>query len=128
MLTTTTRRCPKCHELLDGDVVADRCPHCAAVLAPNHTQWPKALKRWLVMQVVLSIVAAVAPRTGQACWEWILRSVIRGKWHGQTLVPFAATTAECYPVAARLAAAWEQQGSPNLLDFDQPAAPARKSA
>jgi hypothetical protein len=125
-ITEQTRRCSACGELFDEG--ASACPRCTRVLAPSHTLWPRALKRWLLYQLVLGYVSALHPRTAQACWEWLLRATMRGRWNDQKLIPWAATAAECYPIAAEQAAAWEAAGAPNLLDFDAPVTPARRSA
>jgi hypothetical protein len=100
MLTASSRVCGGCTLLLPEPPAAQVCTRCGRVAVPLHTDWPKGLKRWLVARFCEQFWAPWAAFTEQYRWERLLRAVIAGSTWQDRIVPYAATTEDCYLVAA----------------------------
>lgn len=110
MITATTRRCPRCTTLLDGDEKA--CPTCGREQAPPISVWPDGSKRFLFLLTIVDALWSKLEATEQQQFEWILENAMRGKFYEGRLVAYAATAAECYAEFVILLAKWHAAGAP----------------
>lgn len=112
MITALTRACTICHTVLpDGELPA--CTHCGRIAAPRHTEWPAALKWWLVRELLRRHLHSWI--TEQVLWERMLRDALTGATKGPNPygLPISTATpvAELYPLALERATAWRLAGS-----------------
>lgn len=109
MITTATRRCPACRELVDGE---QECPRCNRAQTPPLAEWPAGAKRFLLLLLLTDTLAMRIRATEQQQMEFLLENTMRGRYYQGRLVPYAASAADCYPEFTRLLARWQAQGSP----------------
>lgn len=109
-ITETTRRCPRCFDLLDGD--QRECPRCGRTLPPHPSDWPEGARKLLFLLVIVDALATklTASEEEQLCW--LLENKMRGRFYEGRLLSYAATAAECYPEFVRLHERWVAAGSP----------------
>lgn len=125
-ITDTSRSCRSCGALLGNAEEAPACARCGAIAAPHVSTWPPKLKRWLVLMKLRHAFAPLWRNTTHQRWEWLLRSVMAGRWWGsgreRVLVKQGASPADCYVVAVREMERWIAEGESADLDNVQQSA------
>lgn len=113
-ITATTRSCAVCRRLIGPDEPG--CPDCGLVKCPVIADWPPALFEWIPEIRLRHAVENLRDAAAQTKWEFVLRSAYAGRTHaGGLILPYAATAADCLPLAVRDCEAWVAVGKPRFL-------------
>jgi hypothetical protein len=120
-LTTGTRLCASCRQILPEPPAAPACEHCGRVHCPHWSTWPPLLIWWLLRE--LATTRFLPWVSEQEAFERLLEDALNGVRMGsarpnphRTLegAPINSDTpaAELFATAIARAQAWKASGSP----------------